>query len=52
VIRFRQELFFGCYADPDALPDVGELPRLLDAEMRALGAAARRRRPAEPAVTA
>jgi WS/DGAT/MGAT family acyltransferase len=42
MIRFKQELFFGCYADPDAFPAVVELPSLLDAEMRALGARARR----------
>jgi WS/DGAT/MGAT family acyltransferase len=37
MIRFRQELFFGCYGDPDALPSLPELPGLLEAEMRALG---------------
>jgi diacylglycerol O-acyltransferase len=37
MIRFRQELFFGCYADPDAFPSVTELPALLESEMRALG---------------
>jgi diacylglycerol O-acyltransferase len=39
LVRYRQELFFGCYADPDALPAVHDLPRLLDAELRALGEA-------------
>ncbi|TML08278.1 MAG: wax ester/triacylglycerol synthase family O-acyltransferase [Actinobacteria bacterium] len=37
MIRFRQELFFGCYADPDAFPSVKDLPALLESEMRALG---------------
>jgi diacylglycerol O-acyltransferase / wax synthase len=37
MIRFRKELFFGCYADPDAFPSVKELPALLESEMRALG---------------
>jgi hypothetical protein len=37
MIRFRQELFFGCYADPDAFPSVTELPALLESEMRGLG---------------
>jgi WS/DGAT/MGAT family acyltransferase len=41
LVRYRQELFFGCYADPDALPEVRELPGLLEAEMRALGSTAR-----------
>jgi diacylglycerol O-acyltransferase len=40
MVRYRQELFFGCYADPDALPEVHELPALLQAEVRALGEAA------------
>lgn len=43
LVRYRQELFFGCYADPDALPEARELPARLEAEMRAL---ARRSRPA------
>jgi WS/DGAT/MGAT family acyltransferase len=37
MVRYRQELFIGCYADPDALPEVHDLPALLQAEMRALG---------------
>jgi WS/DGAT/MGAT family acyltransferase len=37
MLRFRKELFFGCYADPDAFPSVKELPALLESEMRALG---------------
>jgi hypothetical protein len=42
MVRYRNELFFGCYADPDALPEVHELPALLAAELRALAAAAPR----------
>jgi diacylglycerol O-acyltransferase / wax synthase len=40
MVRYRQELFFGCYADPDVLPEVHELPALLQAELQALGDAA------------
>ena len=40
MIRYRQELFFGCYADPDALPDAHQLPALIEAELRELGGAA------------
>jgi WS/DGAT/MGAT family acyltransferase len=36
MVRYRRELFIGCYADPVVLPDVSELPGLLDAELRAL----------------
>ena len=39
MVRYRRELFFGCYADPDALPEIYELPELLEADMRELGAA-------------
>src|SRR5919109_201133 len=46
MVRYRQELFIGCYADPDALPEVDLLPGLLATEMRALGA--HRPPPAEP----
>ena len=42
MVRYRQELFFGCYADPDALPDVDRLPALIEAELRELGHAATR----------
>lgn len=38
MVRYRQELFFGCYGDPDSLPELDQLPGLLGAEMRALGA--------------
>jgi WS/DGAT/MGAT family acyltransferase len=37
MVRFNQELFFGCYADPDAFPSVTELPALLEAELFELG---------------
>jgi diacylglycerol O-acyltransferase len=36
MVRYRAELFFGCYADPDAFPSVHALPALLEAELRAL----------------
>jgi hypothetical protein len=45
MVRFNQELFFGCYADPDAFPGVTRLPALLDAEMRTLGDLARAAQP-------
>ncbi len=44
MVRYRQELFFGCYADPDALPEVHRLPALIEAELQALGRAATRAR--------
>ena len=47
MVRYRQELFFGCYADPDALPGVHQLPRLIEAELRGLGRAAMRARAAD-----
>jgi WS/DGAT/MGAT family acyltransferase len=40
MVRYRNELFFGCYADPDRLPAVHELPALLEAELEELAAAA------------
>jgi WS/DGAT/MGAT family acyltransferase len=40
MVRYRNELFFGCYADPDALPEVHDLPRLLEGELEELAAAA------------
>src|SRR5829696_1440755 len=40
MVRYRQELFFGCYADPDALPEVHQLPALIEAELHDLGRAA------------
>ena len=42
MVRYRQELFFGCYADPDFLAEVHELPGLLAGELEALAAAAGR----------
>lgn len=35
--RYRRELFITCYADPDAFPEVHELPALMDADLRAFG---------------
>jgi hypothetical protein len=40
MVRYRQELFFGCYADPDVLPDVHQLPALVEAELQELGRSA------------
>jgi diacylglycerol O-acyltransferase / wax synthase len=40
MVRYQGELFIGCYADPDALPDIRRLPGLLDAELQALAAGA------------
>jgi diacylglycerol O-acyltransferase len=37
MVRYRQELFFGCYADPDALPDAARLPALIADELHQLG---------------
>jgi diacylglycerol O-acyltransferase len=42
MVRYRQELFFGCYADPDALPEVHRLPALIEAELQHLGRATAR----------
>ena len=36
MVRYRQELFFGCYADPEALPEIHRLPALIAAELREL----------------
>jgi len=44
MVRYRQELFFGCYADPDALPDVHRLPALIEAELHDLAEVAPRAR--------
>jgi diacylglycerol O-acyltransferase / wax synthase len=46
MVRYRDELFFGCYADPDALPEVVALPDLLRSEMHALAGRAPARRSA------
>jgi WS/DGAT/MGAT family acyltransferase len=37
MLRYRKELFIGCYADPDALPEVRQIPDLLERQLRALG---------------
>jgi WS/DGAT/MGAT family acyltransferase len=37
MVRFRRELYISCHADPDALPEVQQLPALLEAEVHALG---------------
>jgi hypothetical protein len=42
MVRYRQELFFGCYADPDALPEIHRLPALIEAELHQLGRATTR----------
>jgi diacylglycerol O-acyltransferase / wax synthase len=42
MVRYRNELFFGCYADPMALPEVHALPALLEAELEELAATAGR----------
>jgi hypothetical protein len=52
MVRYRQELFFGCYGDPEALPDLDRLPGLIGAEMRALGALPGKRTAAPRAVAA
>ncbi|HWE09148.1 MAG TPA: wax ester/triacylglycerol synthase family O-acyltransferase [Solirubrobacteraceae bacterium] len=36
MVRYSSQLFIGCYADPQALPEVHQLPALLDAELHAL----------------
>jgi diacylglycerol O-acyltransferase len=36
MLRYRDHLHFGVYADPDALPEVARLPHLLAREVRAL----------------
>lgn len=48
MVRYRQELFLGCYADPDALQDVHDLPALLEAELHALAPVAAPRTTSAP----
>ena len=48
MVRYNRELFFGCYGDPDALPEIEELPALLESELHALAAAAHMQAPAHP----
>ena len=51
TVRYRHELFFGCYADPDAVPEVHQLPTLIEAELQELGRTATRPRAGNPPVT-
>ena len=44
MFSYRDHMFFGLYADPEALPEVRELPALLEREITAL-ARPRRRKP-------
>lgn len=44
MFSYRDDMFFGLYADPERLAEVDELPRLLDAEITALARPSRRRR--------
>ena len=44
MFSYLDHMFFGLYADPDTLPEVHELPRVLDGEVRALAMPRRRRR--------
>jgi WS/DGAT/MGAT family acyltransferase len=43
MFSYRDDMFFGLYSDPETLPEATELPRLLDAEIRALARPPRRR---------
>jgi WS/DGAT/MGAT family acyltransferase len=52
MLRYRHDLFFGCHADPDAFPEVRELPELLEAELHALTGSEAARPDAVPAATA
>ena len=51
MVRYRQELFFGCYADPAALPEVHQLPALIAAELHELGRVATRAHAGDAQVT-
>jgi WS/DGAT/MGAT family acyltransferase len=44
MFSYRDHMFFGFYADPETLPEVRELPALLDREIAALARPRRRRR--------
>jgi WS/DGAT/MGAT family acyltransferase len=44
MFSYRDHMFFGLYADPQTLPEVHELPALLDREITALARPARRKR--------
>ena len=37
MFSYRDALFFGLYADPEALPEVDELPQFLNAEIAGAG---------------
>ena len=43
MFSYRDQMFFGLYADPETLPEVGELPALLNGEILALARPRRRR---------
>jgi WS/DGAT/MGAT family acyltransferase len=45
MFSYRDDMFFGLYADPHALPEVHALPKLLEAEIVALARPRRRKRP-------
>jgi diacylglycerol O-acyltransferase / wax synthase len=44
MFSYRDDLFFGLYADPETLPEVNRLPALLNAEVLALAGTPKRRR--------
>jgi hypothetical protein len=43
IFGYRDRLFFGLHADPDALPEVRDLPVALETEMMSLARGSRRR---------
>jgi diacylglycerol O-acyltransferase len=43
MFSYLDHMYFGLYADPEKLPEVHELPHLLDVEIRALATPRRRR---------
>ena len=44
MFSYRDDMFFGLYADPETLPEVGELPGLINAEVLALSRLGDKRR--------
>jgi hypothetical protein len=52
VLSYHDGVYFGCHADPDALPEVDALPGLLEREFaamrRAFARCDRTRAPTEP----
>ena len=42
MFSYRDHMFFGLYADPETLPEVHEMPALLDREITALARPRRR----------